>query len=165
MFFVLFVSRVDQPLNRELSQKFQQLQKQMSDKDAEIQEMRRKLLELADWDIARTELMSELDDLKNEQEAAALDFKKHIETMEEKYNEEKVCGDAGVLFVLVSHDMPSIQLRQRKETEAEIAQLAATAHDAAVAELDKTTQQTSVFVLPHSPAKRDTLSLIFIAQV
>mmetsp|Transcript_5946 Transcript_5946/g.15139 ORF Transcript_5946/g.15139 Transcript_5946/m.15139 type:complete len:518 (+) Transcript_5946:183-1736(+) len=97
------------------------LKKQLTEKEAELTELRMKLVELADWDASRGELVTQLEELRNDQEAAAMGYKKHIETMEIKFNEEK--------------------LRQRKETDAEIAALAASAHDAAVAELDKTTQQ------------------------
>eukprot|EP00038_Savillea_parva_P031695 m.89570 g.89570 ORF g.89570 m.89570 type:complete len:561 (-) comp9809_c1_seq1:91-1773(-) len=98
------------------------LEQDVALKDMELKEIRKKLDELEDWDAARDGLISELDDLKADQEAAALEYKRHIEQMEQKFNEEK--------------------LRQKKETDAEIAVLASTAHDAAVAELDKATQQS-----------------------
>lgn len=79
-------------------QKVLHINNELTRRDLEIQDMRMKLLELSDWNIARTEVMAELDELKNDQEAAALSFKKQIETMEEKYNEEKVrCGAVRLL--------------------------------------------------------------------
>eukprot|EP00041_Stephanoeca_diplocostata_P018500 m.387605 g.387605 ORF g.387605 m.387605 type:complete len:493 (+) comp21033_c0_seq7:302-1780(+) len=103
---------------RELVQKSTLVQEQ----NKRIQVLEAELSTLAEWNKNRNDMLAAVEQLKRDSEDAKLEYERYIQTKEEKFKEEKV--------------------RLRRETEAEISQLAANAHAVAVAELDDTTVKT-----------------------
>lgn len=107
-------------ITRKFEKEIQRLNGIVEQQSRRIKKSEGELESLKEWQLAKDDLRKELDLLKTDNDAAKREYEEFLEKREEKYFEEKV--------------------RTRKETDAEIARLAESAHSSAVAKLDETTK-------------------------